>query len=351
MVSKLFCCCAVLPLFISSYLFLIQFLHTEPFEWPYRDIVFSKEGKRISFSEYGQKSSSHIWVHFHGTPGSSIFIPSSVRSAFENSGVRLILPDRSGFGMSAFNKNRTILDSGKDLYSLLSSLNLPSNCDLVLSGHSSGAPFAFGASIWGEMPCKLTSIILFAPAITHLSQDLPKNFSAQEIYSDIEPSNPHHVKYLVENMWILKYVFRLLAPMFVFYPESLINDYNEIHYQFSGIINDRTDFRNLYRGAIVDSLTSGVDSLWHDGFLLTQKWPFDLKTQLPKVPIKIYVGAQDTNTGVKMAQYTQTLIPTSTLEVVQDHTHDSLLFSKLIEIIKDFKFNRYSKQHFEIFDF
>ncbi len=83
-----------------------------------------KDGRILGYAEYGDPQGKPV-LYFHGTP-SSRFEDSrpSVDEIATRLGVRIILPERPGIGLSNFKSSRTILDLLDDVIELADGLNL-----------------------------------------------------------------------------------------------------------------------------------------------------------------------------------------------------------------------------------
>lgn len=86
------------------------------------DYVQLPNGRYISYAIYGDPQGQPV-VHFHGFPGSRLEGALWHNAALKN-GVRLIVPERPGFGFSSFQPGRRILDWPHDLFQLLQHLKI-----------------------------------------------------------------------------------------------------------------------------------------------------------------------------------------------------------------------------------
>lgn len=107
------------------------------------------DGRTLGFAQYGDPAAPPV-LYFHGYPSSRLeagLIPIP--------GVRLISPDRPGYGLSDPKPGRTLLDWARDVEALLDALHL----DRVgLIGMSGGAPYA--AACAHAIPHRLTGTAL-----------------------------------------------------------------------------------------------------------------------------------------------------------------------------------------------
>ena len=80
------------------------------------------DGRRLGFAEYGASGGQPL-LFFHGTPGARLVAGSAHRSALRLN-VRLIAPERPGFGRSDFQAGRRILEWPDDVAALADALGL-----------------------------------------------------------------------------------------------------------------------------------------------------------------------------------------------------------------------------------
>lgn len=97
------------------------------------------DDRELAFSEAGDADGTPV-LALHGTPGSrrQMLLPDADRAA-KSVGVRLIAPDRPGYGLSTFQRGRRLLDWPNDVAALADHLGLETFAVLGVSG---GGPHA-----------------------------------------------------------------------------------------------------------------------------------------------------------------------------------------------------------------
>jgi len=117
------------------------------------------DGRRISWAEYGSVTGAPL-VLLHGTPGSRLQFGFLHRPAVA-AGVRLVTPERPGYGCSdPVPGGVTFRGYADDLRQLLDHLGLRS---ITLGGASGGAGFAVAAA--SAHPERVTRLILVSPGL------------------------------------------------------------------------------------------------------------------------------------------------------------------------------------------
>ncbi len=95
------------------------------------------DGRRISWAEYGEPTGSPV-VYFHGGNGSRLEA-AWFDTAAREIGIRIIAPDRPGFGQSDFDPRRSLLSTSDDVVALMDALGVDRAGVFGLSG---GGPHA-----------------------------------------------------------------------------------------------------------------------------------------------------------------------------------------------------------------
>jgi pimeloyl-ACP methyl ester carboxylesterase len=95
------------------------------------------DGRDLAFAEYGDPDGAVVFG-FHGTPGSHTqFEPAA--SAAADVGVRLVVPDRPGYGHSTYDPHRALVDWPDDVRSIATALGTER---FGVVGVSGGGPHA-----------------------------------------------------------------------------------------------------------------------------------------------------------------------------------------------------------------
>ncbi len=111
------------------------------------------DGRTLGYADFGEPAGSPV-VYQHGWPGSRLDIV-ALDDVASDSGVRIVAPDRPGFGLSDHYGERTLLDWPDDVAQLADSLELDQFGVLGLSG---GGPSAL--AIAHRLSARVTSIAM-----------------------------------------------------------------------------------------------------------------------------------------------------------------------------------------------
>jgi pimeloyl-ACP methyl ester carboxylesterase len=108
------------------------------------------DGRTLGYSEHGALDGTPV-IFLHGNPGSRLMRHPD-ESIAESLGVRILTPDRPGYGLSDFKKKRTLLDMPDDIAQLADMLGIDK---FAVFGVSAGAPYV--AALAYAMPERITS--------------------------------------------------------------------------------------------------------------------------------------------------------------------------------------------------
>ena len=122
---------------------------------PERDYsVVLADRRRVAIAEWGPEDGRPVFL-LHGMPGSRRLCPDPAATA--DAGVRLIAPDRPGYGGSDPSPGRTIADGAADLAAIATILGIDR---FAVVGWSSGGPYALAAAV--RDPERVAAVALVA---------------------------------------------------------------------------------------------------------------------------------------------------------------------------------------------
>jgi pimeloyl-ACP methyl ester carboxylesterase len=117
------------------------------------------DGRTLSWAELGSESATSVLVHQHGT-GSSRLELTSHDEDFAAIGVRVIAPERPGYGQStAQGDGRSVIDWAIDVAALVDGLGVET---FAVSGFSGGGPYALGLAASPALGPRVSRVLLRA---------------------------------------------------------------------------------------------------------------------------------------------------------------------------------------------
>jgi pimeloyl-ACP methyl ester carboxylesterase len=109
----------------------------------YADELAMSDGRTLAYTEYGDPAGTPV-VYCHGTPGTRVS-GTVLREVASELGVRVLAPDRPGFGRSEFASDRTLRGWASDVAALADSLDYR---HYGVLGFSGGGPFALACAAY-----------------------------------------------------------------------------------------------------------------------------------------------------------------------------------------------------------
>jgi pimeloyl-ACP methyl ester carboxylesterase len=128
-----------------------------------------RDGRAVGFADYGAPEATPVML-FHGTPGSRIYGLED-DPLLDRFGIRVVCPERPGFGLSDPSPARTIRDWSADVAELADQLGLDR---FHVAGESGGGAYVLACAI--EMPDRVLSATLIGtvapPETLRLTKDM-----------------------------------------------------------------------------------------------------------------------------------------------------------------------------------
>jgi pimeloyl-ACP methyl ester carboxylesterase len=124
-------------------------------------------GRLLSYMEFGAEDGVPVFG-FHGTPGSRFMFRLAHEPA-KRMGIRIIAPDRPGFGRSTFQRNRSLAHWAEDVRFLAGKLHLER---FGVAGISGGGPYAVACA--ALLPDRVSAAVLVSPMGPVLPPEGPK---------------------------------------------------------------------------------------------------------------------------------------------------------------------------------
>lgn len=261
-----------------------------------------KDGRKLAYDEYGDPKGKPIF-YFHGWPVSRLSGKITDEAA-KKLHIRVISPDRPGYGLSDFKKNRTLLEFPEDIVELADKLRIKK---FAVLGQSGGGPYAAVCAY--KIPHKLTKVgIVVGLAPTWI----PGALDGMVWISRIGWAN--YARFPIAatlgayfNYLIAKYSPSLGIFRFMFGAKS------------DRQINFKRTFRKSLQENFKEAFRQGYKAAEQDLILYTKDWGFNIKDI--KVPVYLWYGGDDRNVSLNMGKYYHSQIKNSKLKVYPNEGH------------------------------
>lgn len=233
------------------------------------------DGRNISYSDTGTGKNG-TWLHCHGIPGSRNEL-SHLSELTEGAGIRVIVPDRPGYGHSTPHPDFCFASHSDDLRQLADALRLS---HFALSGFSGGGIFAMAsAHILGN---RVTSLTIAATPAVPLMEN-PFEY-ASELTANAWRTALESAEDLALALEALTGSAYTLAGALL----DTVGD-EERRYLLSGLV-----YRSFYtslRTALAQGVTTSAQALARDTSLASHPLPFQLNEL--NSPVQVLHGAAD----------------------------------------------------------
>lgn len=283
------------------------------------------DGRTLSYSIYGDQSSSNVAFYFHGFPSSRLEA-SLWHSAATRLSVKLVAPDRPGMGQSTFQLNRTILDWTKDFLELADHLSIKEFNIIALSG---GSPYAFACA--KEVPkSRLKTVAVVSGAYPLTCGAAGMMFSARAVLA-VASWFPSLVGTIMD--WTLGSVARDTEHPEIF--EQRILKEMETRPEPDRRCLEDESFKNNFVTSVREAFHSSANGAGWEAKLLGTSWGFELE-DVEFDRIFLWHGKEDVNCPAAMAERAGKAISGARLIVFDGEGHVSVpvkYADKIIECI------------------
>jgi len=256
------------------------------------NILILKDGRRLGYGDYGDPEGWPV-LFFHGTPGSRLMARFAGGEAARQ-GVRLIAPERPGFGLSDFQPGRRLLDWPEDVAGLAAALGLDRFAVVGLSG---GGPYAL-ACAW-----KMPDRVAVAGIISGLG---PVDFP--EVRRGLGWGHRLTLLGVQRAPVLLRPALGLLATLAQRRPEQIIRLLGRTAPPTAREILRRPEVQRAQMDGIQEAFRGGVRGVVQEMGLLCRPWGFAVEEI--RVPVYLWHGEADAIIPVHMGRFLAGRIPT-----------------------------------------
>ena len=242
------------------------------------------DGRRLCYAEYGDPDGSPIFV-FHGNPGSRLGWLSILKAGVP-AGIRLIAPDRPGYGRTDFVEGvTTVTNWPNDVAALADALDLDR---FAVFGPSGGGPYAL-ACAW-LIPERLTAVGVFA-SVGPFNAETDRNINP--IVRSLWTQGSKVPRILRVQMRAFGWLAKRAPGLYVRMILREFSDIDRADYDRLGVADRiRNDRHEAYR-------QHGIGT-WYD-MLLPVDWPIPLRDI--EIPVRLWHGREDTSAPLAMGEY------------------------------------------------
>lgn len=265
------------------------------------DNVFRlSDGRKIGYAEYGNPKGYPVFL-FHGNPGSRLswgLIPGSPFLP----GLRLIAPDRPGYGLTNFH-SKALENWPSDMATLADHLGINT---FAVFGPSGGGPFALSCA-W-KIPDRLTAVGVFGSVGPNVPEATKGVIRSVRLLWKI--SNP--------LFWLIKLQMKIMASTAKKNPEKLSMQLRDAELsEWDKKVFDRPEIRNIFTKDFPEAYRqNGLGSAYDT--TIPERWPIPLE----QIKIKVHVWHAEPDVLVgNMPKYIAHKLPNCKLRIIPNSGH------------------------------
>ncbi len=275
-----------------------------------------RDGRGLGYAEYGEAGGRAL-LYFHGWPGSR-FEAGLLDGLARQVGVRVIAPDRPGYGLSDSKKGRRLMDWPDDVCELADHLGLGRFAVLGISG---GGPSALACA--AKIPGRISSALLVASVAP---ADAP---GARE---GMVALNRWLLSFAQTAPWLAERVGAVCLAAFWGKGQQVIP--RQIEARLCAADREtlaHPEVRQTLIASSTEALRNGIAGAAADGLLLARPWGFKLEEI--RVPVRLWHGEKDVVVPAGMGHYLARSIPGCQARFYPEDGHFSLPFGRMTEIL------------------
>jgi pimeloyl-ACP methyl ester carboxylesterase len=273
------------------------------------------DGRALGYIELGDPSGTPVFF-FHGFPASRLE-SSVLDTPARSSGIRLIAPDRPGFGLSDPKAGRSFVDWAEDIIQLASHLRI---YDFAVLGTSGGSPYVMACA--DRISDRLTGAGIVSGLSPVRNPAVRQAMSAEQLRMFVHAAR---LPWLARQM-----LAQSMQQVQADFP-SVLKNMTEGRPDVDKEALSRPEIREMLHVNLAEAFRQGVAGPAQELVLYRGSWP--LSPQGESYPIQLWHGRKDTITPPAMAEELASLLPHTLTHWYPDEGH-TLLFNRPQEILR-----------------
>jgi pimeloyl-ACP methyl ester carboxylesterase len=282
------------------------------------DHAVSSDGLRVSYREAGDPDGPAV-MYLHGTPGSRMQVTGPVSTVASALGLRIIAPDRPGYGGSSFVPYR-VVDYPAMIARLADSLGIDR---FGVVGTSGGGRYAYSCGmVLKDRVRRVALVASTAPS------DLP---GVRQTWSR---SDRRLYSTATRAPWFLRVSMARTARRLREHPARMLDLLPDMSTADERAVA-RADVQALIRAMTAEAFRQGGHGFIHDLRLEALPWGGSLGAVVP--PVDVWHGRDDTIVRCEQAEAMADAIPGSHRHFVAGEGHFSLVMLRAASYLEPFR--------------
>jgi pimeloyl-ACP methyl ester carboxylesterase len=261
------------------------------------------DGRRIGYAEFGDPHGGAV-LAIHGTPGSRFMFALTDKPARDR-GLRIVAPERPGYGLSDFHRNGALRHAGEDMKRFADALGLRRFAVIGISG---GGPYAIATA--AAMPDRIALLALVSPVgpIASCPASVRMSRLHRLIFTRIGRSSASCATFF----WTLRHLVR-------FAPDMAYRGLMQRVAPSDRHVLSRAEVKANLQVALKEGLRPGIEGARQDLRLFCAPW--DLRLEEVDVPAIVWQGSDDAIVPPGAAYHLADTLPNCRLDVIQRGGH------------------------------
>jgi len=284
------------------------------------DFIYLRDGRKLSYLDYqppqqdtSKTKTQEVILLLHNLMGSACEIPPGSEQVIRDQGLRLIIPERPGYGDSDPKTGRNHQDFCKDIEALLDSLKIQK---VKVIAHSIGGVYAMALAEFLPERVERIAMVNAATRIDDLRMAKPVPILVTAVLQSVR-----FAPFLIEM--ILK--MAIGRDLEDFYEQQLTYIRPTVEGRAADInLLKSRNYRNYSIANLRQSSKQGVATWANELKLSFSKWEFEVTNK--EMEYQFWHGDQDDVISIKAAQLLAADLNTSKFNQIKDETH--FLFSR-----------------------
>lgn len=276
------------------------------------------DGRLLTFHEYGDPNGKPL-IFLHSVRGCHIEIDTLIGNAASELGIRVIAPNRPGYGLSDPKKMETVLDYVDDIQALADALGLQ---HFSVAGYVLGGLFA--KAIAHRLPERVERLLLISCGV---------RAETEEDYAGMIPLYKMSNKLARELPQVIRMLSMIMVRGMLRNPQRFLEQFaTQLEPEEAKLFESAHFSTSIIKG-LQHAAVQGSSHIGREVVLLNQPWGFD-PAEI-KVPVTLWHGEKDRHMPFILAKKLVAQIPGCHLQPVQDAGH-FMAFPRIRQILEAF---------------
>ena len=273
------------------------------------------DGQTLCWAEFGLEAGRPV-MFFHGGNDSRL-AGSLLEAAAVATSVRLICPERPGFGRSTYQPGRGLLDWSGDVEQLANRLDLGR---FGLVGHSGGGPHALACA--AALPQRITGVA----TVSSVAPPPATNRGLHPMF--------RVVNVLMNHPNLYRTLARSQLRQMSKHPDRWLGAWAKMQPADGAMFREQPHIAAMVLAEMTEAVRAGAAGLVHEASLYHRDWGFELAAI--STTTAVWHGASDRQATPGWARFLADNIPSASLTLVEGAGHFSTLIDNATTILTEF---------------